>query len=99
MLLMLATTKRSLSWCRPQRRHSNPAAATKMARNSIGCRVPVFYTGSSGFESLRANKRMNSSMAEQVFVKHQVKGHDEAKLDVVPPVAAAFESFFIRSSL
>jgi hypothetical protein len=42
---------------------------------------------------------MNSSVAEQVFVKHQVKGHDEAKLVVVPPEAAAFEPFFIRSSL
>jgi hypothetical protein len=28
----------------------------------------------SAFESHRANKWMNSSMAEQVFVKHQVKG-------------------------
>ena len=34
---------------------SNPAVATKLVRNSIGLRVLVFYTGSSGFESLRAN--------------------------------------------
>lgn len=36
-------------------------------------RVPVFYTGSSGFKSLRANRRMNSSKAEQVLVKHKVE--------------------------
>ena len=53
---------------------SIPATATKMVRNSIGFRVPVFYTGSCEFESHRANKkRMNSSMAERVFVRHRVE--------------------------
>ena len=33
---------------------SNPAVATKLVRNSIGLRVPVFYTGSSGFEMKRS---------------------------------------------
>lgn len=35
---------------------SIPTAATKLVRNSIGLRVPVFYTGSCEFESHRANK-------------------------------------------
>ena len=52
---------------------SSPLVITKLVRNSIGFRVPVFYTGSCEFESHRANQRMNSSTAEQVFVRHQVE--------------------------
>lgn len=35
---------------------SSPTVATILVRNSIGFRVPVFYTGSCEFESHRANK-------------------------------------------
>lgn len=36
---------------------SSPLVITKLVRNSIGFRVPVFYTGSCEFESHRANKK------------------------------------------
>ena len=52
---------------------SSLSVITNLVRNSIGFRVPVFYTGSCEFESHRANQRMNSSTAEQVFVRHQVE--------------------------